>query len=47
MIKISSVILGQLDLFDSDERGVAHLRGWLFREDTPITRVDISLSDQA
>ena len=47
MIKISSVILGQLDLFDSDEHGVAHVRGWIFREDTPIDRVDISLGGQA
>jgi SAM-dependent methyltransferase len=47
MIKISPVTLGQLDFFRPANRGTAHLRGWIFREDTPIDRVDISLNDQA
>ncbi len=47
MIKISPVILGQLDFFQRDEGGGAHLRGWIFRDDTPIDKVDISLGEQA
>lgn len=47
MITISPVILGQVDFFKSDERGDAHLRGWIFREDTAIDKVDISLGDRA
>jgi 2-polyprenyl-3-methyl-5-hydroxy-6-metoxy-1,4-benzoquinol methylase len=46
MIKISPVILGQLDFFNSDDHGIAHLRGWIFREDTAIDKVDISLGGQ-
>lgn len=42
-IPVNPVIHGQLDFLKADELGIAHLRGWIFREDTPIDKVDIAL----
>ena len=43
-VPVTPLIHGHLDLFAALESGQARLRGWVFRADTPIETVDISLS---
>jgi 2-polyprenyl-3-methyl-5-hydroxy-6-metoxy-1,4-benzoquinol methylase len=42
-VTITPVIRGHIDLFEPREGGQAEVRGWIFRLDTPIERIDISL----
>jgi SAM-dependent methyltransferase len=44
---ISPLLQGHIDLFQPLEDGQAQLRGWIFREDTAINRVDIRLHGKA
>ena len=41
--QITPVLRGHIDLFQSRERHEAQLKGWIFREDTPINKIDITL----
>ena len=40
---ITPVIRGHIDLFQSREHNEAQLDGWIFRDDTPIERIDVAL----
>lgn len=46
-IPVNPVIHGQLDFLKLNGPGVAHIRGWIFREDTPIDKIDIALGDRS
>jgi hypothetical protein len=43
LLLITPLIHGCLNIFESVEEGQARLRGWVFREDVAIERVDIEL----
>ena len=45
-IPITPVTRGHIDLFQAQAGGQAQLRGWIFREDTPIDRIDITLQNK-
>jgi 2-polyprenyl-3-methyl-5-hydroxy-6-metoxy-1,4-benzoquinol methylase len=42
-VPITPVMRGHIDLFEACGGGEAHLFGWIFRPDTPIDRIDITL----
>src|SRR5438309_12072056 len=42
-VLISPVIHGFIDLFQLHQDKQAQLRGWIFREDTPIEKIDVTL----
>jgi 2-polyprenyl-3-methyl-5-hydroxy-6-metoxy-1,4-benzoquinol methylase len=42
-VPITPVTRGHIDLLEPREGGQARLRGWVFRLDTPIDRIDITL----
>jgi 2-polyprenyl-3-methyl-5-hydroxy-6-metoxy-1,4-benzoquinol methylase len=42
-VPITPVVRGHIDLLEPHAGGQARLRGWIFRPDTPIDRIDITL----
>lgn len=45
-ISVIPLIQGHIDVFAAARDGGTQLRGWIFRADTPITRIDIALQGQ-
>ena len=46
-VPITPVTRGHIDLLEARGEGQAHLCGWIFRPDTPIDRIDITLQGKA
>jgi 2-polyprenyl-3-methyl-5-hydroxy-6-metoxy-1,4-benzoquinol methylase len=46
-IPITPVMRGHIDLLEARGDGQVQLRGWIFRPDTPIDRIDITLQGKA
>src|SRR5580765_6420522 len=42
-VPITPVMRGHIDLLEARGDGQVQLRGWIFRPDTPIDRIDITL----
>src|SRR5690242_5152810 len=45
-IPVTPVIRGHLDRFRVNTNGMAEIRGWIFREDRPLDKIDIALKNQ-
>lgn len=45
-VPIKPLIRGHIDLFQRCGNGQARMRGWIFRADTPIDKIDITLLEK-